>query len=85
MRLIDADRLFSESMLKLASPGELEVVIGVRKEEIDAQPTIDAEPVKNGKWIQIHPFEKFICSECKCQSDYKWNFCPICGAKMENI
>ena len=45
-----------------------------------------AEPVRHGKWIPImglnHQNEKFICSECKCQSDYKWNFCPNCGADM---
>ena len=47
----------------------------------------DAEPVRHGKWIPIMGLnrqnEKFICSECICQFDYKFNFCPNCGARMD--
>lgn len=49
--------------------------------------TVDAEPVRHGKWMSRtnelkHP-SWFSCSECGGQFDYKWKFCPNCGAKMD--
>lgn len=58
---------------------------------IDAQPTIDAEPIRHGKWIKADSqqyFRKhypcFTCSECGYRKDSqkKWNYCPQCGADM---
>ena len=52
-------------------------------------PTIDAEPVRHGKWIE--EIGMFMCSECGdawSSSDAKmifgFNYCPNCGAKMES-
>ena len=40
---------------------------------------------KKGKWIPRiglkHP-DWFTCSECTGQFDYKWKYCPNCGADM---
>ena len=47
-----------------------------------------AQP-KKGKWISLDDFRGkynengYKCSECDEHSDYKENFCPNCGAKME--
>ena len=59
---------------------------------IDHAPTVDAEPVRHGKWWR-YPLEQFgfpghvymmrQCSECKKVFDQKWNYCPNCGAKMD--
>ena len=55
-----------------------------------AQPT--AEPVRHGKWIKADSqqyFRKhypcFTCSECGYRKDSqkKWNYCPNCGARMD--
>lgn len=54
-------------------------------EEIDKQPTIEAEPVRHGRWIknksgsQLYPYE---CTACNESCDYPFPYCPICGAKM---
>lgn len=63
-------------------------------------PTIDAVPVKHGKW-NPHPFEKEwdVCSSCgtgckrrerefdhfgqKSVTEYNYQYCPWCGAKMD--
>jgi len=63
-------------------------------EVINRQPTI--EPRKNGKWLPDNNsvYEmRFVCSECKESqvvptigfTKYKpiWDFCPYCGARME--
>lgn len=78
MRLIDADELI------VIEYGGIKFV---PKEFIDDAPTIDAEPVRHGKWerysARIAGWVK--CSECGnmepplCAS----SFCEHCGAKMD--
>lgn len=48
-------------------------------------PTIEAEPVKHGRWIpQIIAGEKtWYCSECKTIGSPVWKRCPVCEAKMD--
>ena len=52
----------------------------------DAQ-TIDAVPVRHGRWIwrnKWEPFEfKYECSICHDSSDLESKYCPNCGAKMD--
>lgn len=57
---------------------------------IDAQPTVEAEPVRQGKWIygeNSDGFDGYRCSYCMTHfavddvSDY--HYCPYCGAKMD--
>ena len=54
----------------------------------ERQRTID--PVKHGRWIDMGDNSAPICSECKSkallnyESDYhKSDYCPHCGAKMD--
>ena len=60
---------------------------------IDKQPTIEAEPVRHGKWAN-DAVGVLHCSECNTQApwkygrdfiDYRWesNYCPECGARMD--
>ena len=45
------------------------------------EPTIEAEPVRHGKWKVTSCYIK--CSECgECFMLIPQNFCPFCGAKM---
>ena len=58
-------------------------------------PAVDAEPVRHGRWGKFEKTKhKTVCSECKCPVPFKkqasgyhlaWksNYCPNCGAKME--
>lgn len=85
-RLIDAD-LYKEDMTN-EFPEYYEEVL-------DAQPTVDAEPVRHGKWKWLSctydrvPKEKeYECSECHHKTivhgdDMPWEkYCPNCGADM---
>ena len=57
--------------------------------------TADVQPVKYGRWIGIYEWAKmhdsrpsdmciyFWCSECQTAQGKKSNFCPNCGAKMD--
>lgn len=53
---------------------------------IQKQPTVDAVPVKHGKWMSYCP-ETSVCSACSfILSDWivnKFRYCPNCGARMD--
>lgn len=69
MRLIDADA--AHIYLSAAAC-----------EQIKIMPTIEVEPVKNGRWIEHD--KKTWCTLCgKSNKDYKPPFCPHCGARMD--
>lgn len=58
--------------------------------KVEALPTIDAEPVRHGKWDDLCRGKVRLCSCCKhhfdntCNDiDGNWIFCPNCGAKMD--
>lgn len=83
MRLIDADelmaRLRNDPLFALIEPYNIEGVIA-------AAPTIEAEPVRRGRWVEESGM--FMCSVCHdvwgTEEMIKgFNYCPWCGAKME--
>lgn len=91
MRLIDAD----EAIINFGfewddiSPTRDEFVEFIKK-----QPTIEAEPVKHGRWIgaPLCGNDNCRCSECGSWHNIHANlrgkimqkYCPNCGAKMES-
>ena len=90
-RYIDADALkvsYCKQCLKETGNEQIEVkqtpycaVACQDFDVIDKQPTINAVPVRYGKWIPNNPFTG-NCSECGSESNMKDKYCPNCGAKM---
>ena len=96
VRLIDANALYREVKTECNPYGKPTIGFDDGKKVlklIDAAPTIEAEPVRHGWWINAHKvndgdFKK--CSECSCYieetyfaNDYNVRYCPNCGAKMD--
>lgn len=91
MRLIDADKL-RKDVLDLpncyngfSDTYDKAMIVDL----VDEQPTVDAETVKHGHWI-FKPkdaiemmFTLPKCSECGAESSDAGNYCPYCGAKMD--
>ena len=89
MRLIDADDLLWE-LAKVGIAYRVEV-----NRTIMNAPTIEAEPVRHGRWKAEERDSwsgggAYICSACGY--GYSWggffeandfNYCPNCGAKMD--
>lgn len=51
-------------------------------EALDAMDNI--EPIKHGHWNERYDTQyHFECSICKYLHQYKDNYCPLCGAKMD--
>ena len=92
MRLIDADELefFAANH---CSDSERLCILDV----VEKLPTIDAEPVRHGRWITSEMTIDTGCTSCSCcRSEYYIGdlqaleddddfvmFCPHCGAKMD--
>ena len=82
MRLIDADEIIFDEMVK--------DFIVVYKHNIDNAPTVDAEPVRHGKWKKTScKWVTYACSECGERTDEtimgepRYVYCPMCGARMD--
>ena len=96
MRLIDADELPITSVGICDAMGNnygcADVVFA---DDVKNAPTVDAEPVRRGKWIEIEDDVTFDtmykCSECGEEymlidgtpAQNLYNYCPNCGAKMQ--
>ena len=84
MRLIDAENI-ERTQLDLCDLGYdicFEVIL---LEDIEAAPTIEAEPVRHGYWVKYPHGSGIYCSECHKRRRYKDihdGYCPKCGAKM---
>ena len=77
MRLIDADELIERAARMRLDTRER--IIGM----IHTAPTI--EPVKRGKWLAIGNTGLAACSCGYITDRYSiYNYCPNCGARMEN-
>lgn len=88
MRQIDADSLIERlNPYKNKYGGEsfpYDIVHDAFIYEIEQAPTIEAEPVRHGKWIE-YPIADGMnqCSECGVLRFGDSNYCPNCGARMD--
>ena len=84
MRLIDADALKDKSYWECYSDpdDDYEYVLVT---DIDRAPTIEAEPVRRGRWETRNEYSMYsiYCSACGRWQMSRTKYCPDCGAKME--
>ena len=105
MRIIDGDKLMEtirnndyplKSHFNRTDNGMFTIGIQLA---VDIQPTVDAAPVKHGKWNHIGTLKLYVgmsvetCSEFRCsvcdspQTFFvpiaHYHYCPQCGAKMD--
>ena len=92
MRLIDADALLESEIERYGCvPAVCTTTINGEylDDVLDRQPTIDAEPVRHGKWQPMNERNEiygdvYMCDNCGHGFVICENFhcCPNCGAKM---
>ena len=90
MRAIDADELYYAISETSKDAGFYRAIYDGFLNIINRSPTIEAEPVRHGRWVSDEGDVLFHCSECETQistswdydCDEMWNYCPHCGAKM---
>lgn len=102
MRLIDADALLESYDVAWMYEYD-ETGCGVRRKAIPIKcvedaPTIEAEPVRHGRWVKVEEESDMLESVWKCSDDkcgckvgaygiftpygLGYVYCPSCGAKM---
>lgn len=101
MRLIDADYIVNvaeraheqwslamvgaDSTRKVNETFKKQYLCKVVKAIADDAPTIEAEPVRHGRWERTSDGAAY-CTACKRKmnpSQYGYAFCGLCGAKMD--
>lgn len=96
MRLIDADELMEKTIgVVVYDEGGWDCnVRAVPDHVVENAPTIEAEPVRHGRWVKQWCDNNMIgheyaeCCICGCSmldTNQFWNskYCPHCGAKMD--
>jgi len=83
MRLIDADKLLRDTVYNtMRAPY-------ITKRDVEEAPTVDAEPVRHGRWIEAQipanttghggvgqdKKKGWLCSNCRCAFDAKLLWC----------
>ena len=88
-RLIDANALVEKAYWHGEHPTVdrlfAEGVDAVDVSDIDNAPTIEAEPVRHGRWERTSDGAAY-CTACRRKmnpSQYGYAFCGLCGAKMD--
>lgn len=53
-------------------------------DDLEYLPTIEAEPVRHGRWVQRRNGE-YHCTNCGREEKFIFqkNYCPMCGARMD--
>ena len=95
MRLIDADALLESGICAeygYNDNGLLLIPMRDVTNSIRNAPTIDAEPVRHGRWLyNSYPTvwyghgepPEWVCSECEERAYNTYDYCPNCGTKMD--
>ena len=89
MRLIDADIM--EKFIEEQAKDETDWLINQYNLDwiysfVEAQPTIETRPVIHGHWIEKKmPFDYVMCSACEIGVPFETDYCPSCGAKMDEV
>ena len=93
MRLIDADIMRENLEWCKSQSGRYDDIYWDDViERLDVQPTIDAAPVRHGRWqrernpmrYQVVPYV-FVCDQCGTAFEYDTPYCGECGAKMDEV
>lgn len=95
MCLIDADVLKKDlepyGLAKGCTLGSHSGMAEILIDIVEKQPTIDAGPVRHGKWERKRAnlaYNIYTCSNCGFEQwehtgvGLDWNYCSNCGAKM---
>ena len=87
-RMIDVDKLGLTDFEIVMCSGDYKEALKMLIEKIENAPTVDAEPIVHGHWVdEGKKFLPIYCSRCgfgKVYEDQRnYAYCPNCGAKMD--
>ena len=87
MRLVDGDALSKETGKLWSEMPDGEELSKELMKAINHAPTVDAAPVKHGRWVEeTDRVNHWHCSNCIVVwgvTHRAFKYCPNCGAKMD--
>ena len=92
MRLIDAEAFLKTEIDRCGSAPLVGTCTSDNQylsDRLKKAPTIEAKPVVHGHWIEKEKYSFGIMYDCSLcdnrilDNGYSWNYCPNCGAKMD--
>ena len=87
--LIDRNRVMFDYIENLGRKDSYKAKYEALVKAVDDAPTIDAEPVRHGRWMWVdQPDGRTSVLTCSACGGTEWasetsNYCPNCGAKMD--
>lgn len=64
-----------------------DMAIDTAVKAVERLPVADVAPIKHGEWEEIRDayrqLEGWMCKKCGRETKAKENYCPNCGAKMD--
>ena len=84
-RYIDADKIEWRLIIPTNATTAEENMIYHARKLVESQPTADVVEVVHGEWKpnSLNGFKIYDCSNCGIHMEAKWDYCPNCGAKMD--
>lgn len=83
-RYIDAQKIKNAMIIEDDTNGYFNIITALQC--VNEAPTADVQEVRHGRWNTITS-KVTQCSVCGVIRDIRtqvgWNFCPVCGAKMD--
>lgn len=77
-----------EQLLETLNSQALDYYNALVNKIIMDMPTVDIVEINHGKWVLGKSGVMYSCSQCSCAAHPRevdeWNYCPICGTKMED-
>ena len=97
-RLIDANSILDDFLKRytgMEKDGKLVFAACEIKQDfadmISNATTVDVSPVRHGRWVEQEKYTfgtMYDCSICDnriLDNGHSWNYCPNCGAKMDEV
>jgi len=84
----EVENILHNTMYDNATHDKAYRVLGLVRKQVDNLPSVTPKP-KMGRWIALENEEMetvgYYCSECDLpmETEQRTNFCPNCGARME--
>ena len=90
MRLVDAEKIGLTDMEIIMCNGSFKTALEMLLDKICNAPTIEAETVRRGTWINHRNDDGHNIADCsECGEALQWydddavpRYCPMCGARM---
>ena len=88
---IERESLLEDIQAAVENEGMGSMVAGALKRYVKRVTAADVAPVRHGRWIEHEKYTFGVMYDCSIcgnrilDTGHSWNYCPNCGAKMDEV